>query len=200
MSLDCRDVVQKVTLHLSAHPNASLPIVAERLGIAGQIIEDALHEIEGISFKEFQANKRLERAFHQLGERSTAVDGPYEMTRARRRLAIPKATVKYRTPHFWNRNPSYSSQCPLVDFSSEGLAFLVDEAPQSPKHLSLLMKFPGEEEEVRAEGRVIYTVATGIAGYRYRVGIQFLPFADQKGCNSPKTRETLVRIEKAYSS
>ncbi len=199
MGLDCREVVQKVDSHLAAHPKATLQIVAEELGTTAQSIEEALREAEGVSFHEFQANKRLEQAFNQLGTRSTAIDGPYEMTRVRPRLAIPKATVKYRKRSFWNRNPSYSSQCPLIDFSSEGLAFLADEAPKPGKQVSLLLKVPGKDDDLPVEGRVVYSVATGIAGFRYRAGIQFSPFADRRGCNTPKTLEILVAIEKTYS-
>jgi hypothetical protein len=51
------------------------------------------------------------------------------------------------------------------------------------------------EEEVRVDGNVIYTVATGIAGYRHRVGVEFLPFAARRGCNDPKVLEVIVQFE-----
>lgn len=199
MSSDYREVVQKIDSHLAVHPNASLQIVAERLGISGQIVEEALREIEGVSYGEFQANKRLAQAFKQLGEVSTAANGPYETNRARRRLTISKATVKYQTQSLWMRKSNCSEQCPLVDLSSEGLAFLADQALKPGKQVSLFLKLPGEQETLPIKGRVIYTVATGIAGYRNRIGIQFLPFAERKGCNALKTLETLVKVEKTYA-
>jgi AraC-like DNA-binding protein len=177
-----------------------LQIAADRLGISGQEIEDALRDQEGVSFEEFVANRRLEQAFQQLGERSPAADGPYEVIRARRRVLIPKTTVKYQVHGFLFRKSEYSNQCPLVDLSSEGLAFLSDEAPKPPKSVSLLLKFPGGESALRVEGRVVYLVATGIAGYRYRVGVKFLPFAHERGCNDPKTLDILHNLEKTYDS
>jgi hypothetical protein len=198
MTLDHSDIVQQVDLQIKAHPNATLQIIAQRLGIAEQLIIDALKEVEGLSFQEYQAARRLDQAFNQLGEFSIAANGPSER-RARRRIVIPKATVKYRIHGFWNRGDSYSNPCPLVDFSSAGLALLADESAQFQKRISLILKFPGEEETVRVEGKVAYSVATGIAGYRFRIGIQFLPFGKQKGGNSPEAFDVLTRIEKIYT-
>jgi hypothetical protein len=200
MTYDSREVIRKLDAHLAAHAKTTLQIAAERLGISGEVIEAALREQEGVSFQEFLANKRLEQAFKQLGERSPAADGPYEITRARKRVLIPKTTVKYQVHGFLFRKSEYSNQCPLVDLSSEGLAFLSDEAPKPPKRVSLLLKFPGGESELRVEGQVVYLVATGIAGYRYRVGIRFLPFDQRRGCNDPKTLDILHNLEKTYDS
>ena len=133
------------------------------------------------------------------GEISPAADGPYEKIRARRRLIIPKTTVRYQVHRLWIRKSSYSNQCPLVDVSSDGLAFLADQALRPRQRVSLLLKFPREEEILRLEGREVYAVATGIAGYRYRIGIRFLPFAERRGSNTPKALDVLLRIEKAFS-
>ncbi len=198
MNLDSHDVVQKVNTHLVAYPNATLRSVAERLGIAGKIIEDALREIEGVTFQEFQAGKRMIHAFEQLGQINPAAIGFQETNRARRRWIIPKTTVRYQTHILWIRKSSFSNAWPLADLSTDGLAFFADQAPRPGQHISLLLKFPGGEEIPQLEGRVVYAVATGIAGYRYRVGIQFLPFTDRKGCNSTKALEVLVNMEKTY--
>jgi hypothetical protein len=199
MSLDYREVVQKIDSHLAVHPNASLQIIAGKLGIAVQDLEKALREIEGVSFSEFKANKRLAQAFRQLGEVSPAANGPYEINRARRRLTIPKATVQYQAHRLWLRKTGYSDQCPLVDLSREGLAFLADQVLKSGKQISLLLRIPGESEIPPLTGHIVYAVATGIAGYRYRIGIQFLPFAERRGCNSLKILEILVKVEKTYA-
>ena len=200
MNPDLSELVKKVDDQLTAHPNATLRIVAEKLVTTEDRIEEALQNIEGLSFREYQDNKRLVQAFKQLGEFSPAADGPYELTRSRRRLMIPKTTVQYRQRRFWKRKSSYSDRCPLVDFSCEGLAFLADSALKAKDRLSLLLKFPDEDEAIRLDGCVVYAVATGIAGYRYRIGIQYLPFAEKRGFNSTNTLDALVRLEKTYSS
>ncbi len=199
MSSDYREIIRNVEQQLSVHPNAGLRIIADRLGTTAKVIEEALLDIEGITFQEYRDRKRLENAFRQLGEKSPAADGPYEITRACRRWFVPTATVRYRIHRFWMRKSDYSSQCPLVDLSQSGLAFLDDQALESGRRLSLLLKSPSREKTVQLEGRVVYSVATGIAGYRYRIGIQFLPFAERNGCNSPKALEVLVELEKTHA-
>jgi hypothetical protein len=198
MSLDRDDIIRQVEFLLKAHPNATLPIIAQMMGIAEQLITDALREAEGLSFQEYRAARLLDQAFSQLGEFSIAASGPAER-RAQRRAIIPKATVKYRIHGFWNRSESFSDPCPLVDFGCDGLALLTDESVEPQKQLSLIIKFPGEEETVQVEGCVVYAVATGIAGFRYRLGIQFLPFGKHKGGNTLKALDTLTRIEKIYT-
>ncbi len=200
MNLNHGDIVQQVDSQLKAHPNAILQTVAQKLGISEQSIENALREIEGLSFQEYQANKRLERAFGQMGELSIAANGPWEDRRAKKRTIIPKAAARYRICGFWGRKSEYSSQCPLVDFSSDGLAFLADEFVQPQKRIEVALKFPGEESEIQVQGNIVYSVATGITGYRYRIGIQFLPFGKQKGINTPKAQEALTRLEKIHAS
>jgi len=199
MSIDRTEIVQKVDSQLAVHPNITLPIIAERLGIKDEAIEKALLEVEGLSFQEFRANRRLEQAFKQLGEISIAANGPWEAIRARRRLNIPKATVKYKIRSFWNRETDYSNQCPLVDISRDGLAFLADQDPGHKKRISMLLKLPGEEGALQIEGRIMYAVATGIAGFRYRVGVQFMAFSERRGCNTLKALDVLTRIEETYS-
>jgi hypothetical protein len=75
------------------------------------------------------------------------------------------------------------------------LALLADIAPFPGKRVSLLLKFPDRGEQLRVEGNVVYSVASGIAGYRHRIGIEFLPFAERRGCNSPKVLEALAQVE-----
>ncbi len=195
-----REVVQKLRTHLIAHPHTTLQIAAERLGLTGEVIEEALREQEGVTFQEFLANLKLEQAFQQLGEHHPAADGPYEITRARRRVLFPRSTVEYQVHRFWLFKSEQSHPCPLVDLSSEGLAFLTDEPPAPEERVTLFMKFPGSETTLRVKGTVVYSLATGIAGYRCRVGIKFLPFADRRGCNDLKTREILLNIEKTHDA
>jgi len=172
-----------------------LQIIAGKLELSTQDIENALREADGMSFQEFQQGRRLNEAFRQLGTDRIAPLGPWEKSRLRRRMIIPRTTVQYRIRSLWNYGRSYSDPCPLVDLSSGGLAFLADVSLQPGKHMSLLLKFPDKEEPLRVEGNSVYAVATGIAGYRNRIGIQFLPFAERRGCNSLKVLEALTQFE-----
>jgi len=73
MTLDSQEVIQRVNSHLAAHPNATLQVVAEKLGITGQSIEQILRKVEGATFEEFRENKRLDQALRLL--EASASDG-----------------------------------------------------------------------------------------------------------------------------
>ena len=196
--MDSQEVIQKVSSHLTAHPNAALQVVAEKLGITGQSIEQILREVEGASFEEFRENKRLTHALGLLEASRVAASAPYEKARTRQRFIIPKTTVRYEVHSLWIRKSGFSNPCPVVDLSIEGLSFLADDAPKSGKWVSLLLQLPAREDALRVEGHVVYAVATGIAGYRYRVGIKFRPFAERRGCNTLKILHVLVKFEKTF--
>lgn len=199
MGEDFAEIVQKVDSYLQMHPNISLHLLSKRLGIEPSVIEEALHVTEDITYREFQEEKRLAQAFEHMGLMSPAANGPYEIVRARQRLVIPRATVRYGIPGFWSRKIEYSNPCPLMDLSRDGLALLTDYALKANKRIVTLLKFQ-EEEILRVEGRIVYAVATGIAGYRYRIGIRFLPFSGEKGCNDLKTLDVLTKIENVLTS
>jgi len=176
--MDSREISQKVESFLVLHPKATLASTAARLGLSPSEIERALQETDGTSFQDFQQNWKLQEAFKQLGSERAVPPGPWEKTRAHPRKIVPKTTVRYRVRSFWKSRLSYSNPCPLVDLSSGGLGFLADDAPGPGKRLSLLLKFPEKGEEVPAEGKVVYKVATGVAGFRYRVGVQFIQLVE----------------------
>jgi AraC-like DNA-binding protein len=196
MTLDSQEVIQKINSHLAAHPNAALQVVAEKLGITGQSVEQILREVEGASFEEFRENKRLDQALRLIEASGSAA--PNEKIRTRPRFIIPRTTVKYQAHSLWIRKPVFSNPCPLVDLSREGLAFLADYAPKLGMWVSLRLKFPGREDILQVEGHVVYAVATGIAGYRYRVGIKFWPFANRGGCNALKALDVLIDFERTF--
>jgi len=195
LTMDSAEILEKLESFLALHPNAALPIAAARLGLEPKAIEEALREIEGKSFEEFRHSRKLAEAFKHICADTTVPAGPWEKTRARPRMIIPRTTVKYRICSLWFFQRDFSEPCPLVDLSSGGLAFLTDVAPLPGKRISMLLKFPEKQHALRVDGNVVYTVATGIAGYRQRIGVQFLPFAEKRGCNNPKVLEALVEFE-----
>jgi hypothetical protein len=192
--MDAREICQKVESFLASHPKAALPIVTEKLGLTHKQIEQALCEVEGISFEQFRQSRRLAEAFRELGVDRVVPLGPWETPRVRSRIIIPRTTVRWRVRSLWTGR-AYSGPCPLCDLSGGGLAFLADTPTLPGKRVSLLLKFPEREEEFRLEGRAVYAVATGIAGYRYRTGIEFLPFGQRRGCNSPKILDAIRQFE-----
>ena len=193
--MDSREICQKIESFLISHPKAAVQIIAERLGLSRSEIEQAVREAEGLSLEEFRRRKRLMEAFKQLGADRVVPYGPWEKARLRTRIIIPRTSVQYSVHHFWRIRPSFSAPCPLVNLSSGGLAFLADVALMPGKQVSLLLKLQEKEEGLRLLGKVVYAVATGIAGYSWRIGIQFLQFAERRGCNNPKVLEALVQFD-----
>jgi hypothetical protein len=193
--MDPHEIAAKVESFLVLHPVATLASTADRLGLSPAEVEQALLEADGTSFQQFRQNCRLREAFKQLGADCAVPPGPWEKTRSSPRQIIPKTTVRYCVRSFWSRSSNLSNPCPLLDLSSRGLGFLADDAPVPGKRVSLFLKFSEREEDLRVEGKVVYTVATGIAGFRHRIGVQFLPFAERRGCNSPKVLKVLVEFE-----
>jgi len=193
--MDSSEICRKMEAFLASHPNAALPIVAAKLGLTREEIEQAVRESDLKSYDEFRQRCRLTQAFNQLGSEKIIPPGPWEKRSSPRRI-IPGITVKYRIHGFWPFGGSFSGPCPLVDLSGGGLALLADSAPRPGKRVSLLLKSPEREQALCVEGNIVYTVATGVAGYRHRVGIQFLPFAEKRGCNSPRVLEILTQFER----
>jgi hypothetical protein len=189
--MDSKEIAQKVESFLQFHPNASLTHASDRLRFSTQDIEEALREARGMHFEEFRENLKLNEALRQLGETRIMPLGSWEETRYHPRKVIPRTTVRYRVRNFWNPTRNFSRPYPLVDLSCGGLALLSDVVPALHKRVSLHLKFPDVIDELQLEGRVIYAVATGIAGFRHRIGIQFLPFGDRRGYNHPRDLETL---------
>jgi len=193
--MELGEILQQLESFLATHPNAALPIAAGRLGLEPKQIENALREIEGQSFEEFRRSCKLAEAFKQIGADKTVPTGHWEKTRLRPRRIIPRTTVRYRFRAVWLFTRRFSKPCPLVDLSSGGLAFLADAAPLPGKRISMLLKFPDREQALQVDGNVVYTVATGVAGYRKRIGVQFLPFNERRGSNSPRVLEVLLEFE-----
>jgi AraC-like DNA-binding protein len=198
--MEHREIIQKLNSHLAVHPRATLQVVAESIGISPQNIEQILSEIEGKSFQEFRESKRLAQAFELLGASEAPANETWEKQRSRPRMIIPQTAVKYRIYGFWFRKRSFSDPCPVIDLNSGGLAFLTDIAPKPGKRVLILLTLPGRKETLRLKGRAVYAVATGIAGYRYRVGIKLLPYAARRGCNTPDALDVLVGFEKDYNA
>jgi hypothetical protein len=195
MNVDSRMIFRDIDSILEKYPNATSRSIAEKLGRTRQEIEQVIRETEGKSLQEYRASKRLAVAFKQLGASRTGAGGPWEKERTRPRVIIPKTTVQYSVYRFRIFKGAYSNPCPLVDLSAGGLAFLDDFSLVPGARVSLLIAFPKKESQLKVEGRVVYAVATGIAGFRWRIGIQFLPFAAKKGYNDPKILEVLKKFE-----
>jgi hypothetical protein len=97
--------------------------------------------------------------------------------------------------HAWLLVKTVFQSMSVIDLNSGGISFLADIAPITRKRHPCSCD-TRSTEAIRIEGCVAYAVATGISGYRYRIGIQFMPFAPKRGCNKPEVFDLLVQCEK----
>jgi hypothetical protein len=197
MNLDPDEVLIKVDDYLTGHPNATLRVVAGKLGIKMHVLEVILREKAGMTFSEFKDNKRLEQAinFLKVSETGAKVFGEDQQTQPLG--IIPKTLVRYRIRSLWFRKCSFSRWCPIVNLNSDELAFLADLPPKTGKRVLLLMKTPGKADLLRLKGVVASALATNILGYRYRVGVKFLPFSDRGRWNTREALDLLKKLEKS---
>jgi AraC-like DNA-binding protein len=200
MTVDTHEILQKIEAHLESHTNATLQSVAETLGIPGPEIEQILNELEHKSFHELREKRRLSQAFNLLSTYDPPISGPWKEQRARPRIFVPWTTIIYSVHNYGICENSYSNPCPVASLNIHGLAFLADQFLKPGNLVSLLLTLPEEKESHPVKGYIIYSIETDIAGYCHRMGIQFLPFAEWKGCNSPKVLDVLAKYEKDYQS
>jgi hypothetical protein len=189
------DFLQQLDAYLNDHPKAALRLIEEKFGLSIEEIETILREAEYASLKEFQENRRLIQAFNQIVARGTAINAPQESRRRLPRRIIPRTTVQYCIRHCWFGKKSFSSAWPVIDLNSRGISFLADESLKPGKRISLLLMLPNQAKAIHIDGRTIYAIATGIAGYRYRIGTKFVRFSFKYGYRKPVTLEIFDEFE-----
>ena len=67
MGHNLREVYAKVDASLSENPTITLADLKEKLQLPGQVIEQAVLMVQGISFREYRENRRLSQALMLLG-------------------------------------------------------------------------------------------------------------------------------------
>ena len=86
----------------------------------------------------------------------------------------------------------------MVDVGKGGLAFLTDRPPRADR-ITLLFRYPSEEDGLLLEGRVVYRAPRSHRiGLRYRVGVEFLPFSAEPGDNALEALAVLDKLERTY--
>lgn len=162
-------------------------------------IERAVREIGCVPFRGYREKKQLAQALKILEKKGNAAPCSIHDTN-RQRLTIPGATVRYVLGGRGILKSGYSNACPMINLSRGGLAFLASRPAKPGTKVSLIVSFSEKGEPLRLEGRIVYGVAVDIAGYQYRLGIKFQPFAMKRGCNTPEALETIARLERIHFS
>ena len=112
------------------------------------------------------------------------------------RFEIPDAKAKYRKTGLLVLVKGLSKAHPVVNVSKGGVAFLCDETLGEGAKVSVQLLAPNEppldmQGHVRWRGK-----AQGRSDSI--VGVQFAPFGEKKGHNSPAALDVLRRLETTY--
>ena len=116
------------------------------------------------------------------------------------RFVVPGATVSLEMGGLGQRRKDLSSKerSPVVDLSKGGMSFLTDSPPRLSR-VVLLLAYSEEEDPIRLEGRIVYFMPRGAGlSYRYRVGVEFIPFTRRRGHNSLESLGRLERLEMTF--
>jgi AraC-like DNA-binding protein len=198
--MDLRELSRNIDSRITQNPNLTSRRLAQELGVTAQLIEQAVREVDGVSFREYRENRRLALALRMLEEkRKESAAGYYRFQRAESRVTLPGATVAYLLRGRGIRKFDFSDFHPLIDLSGIGMAFLSDRPSKPGRTASFLIKYDDTKDALRLEGNIVYAVATDTTGSQYRIGVRFLPFDAQKGCNLPESLAILKQLKQAAS-
>jgi len=121
--------------------------------------------------------------------------------RACERFIVPGSFLSYQVHGLLGRPKKFPEETfYLVDLSKGGLAFLLNKTLKIGTVISILLYFSEKEEPILLKGTVVYSMLHAGIINQYRIGVQFHPFGDKKGYNSPESLKILERLENTYGS
>lgn len=115
------------------------------------------------------------------------------------RFKIPGATLSYKKSGFFSASPEYEDEyCPILDLSLGGLKFLTQKNLKVNTKLNIKISYHEKDGSFYLAGKVKWTISNPGFSYKYQVGIQFNPYGDKEGLNSPKEYAKIKRLEWKY--
>jgi len=120
--------------------------------------------------------------------------------RACSRFELPGATLSYKKIGFFSFSPDYEDECcPILDLSLGGLRFLTQNNLKIKTKLRIKVSYHEKEGSFHLGGKVKWTISHPGFSYKYQVGIQFLPYGDREGLNSPEDYAKIKTLEWKYA-
>ena len=195
--MDLRELFDNVDGRLAFQPDATPRVIAHELKVRIKDIEQAVREVEGVSFHEYVQNKKLVHALRMI-EKGIWSDKNENVTgrRANPRLTISGAVVRFLVRGRGIQKAHFSQPYPVLDLGRGGIAFLADRPAKPDNQISLLLSIAKDEKDLRVEGKIVYSTPVGGTGYGYRIGVRFQPFAAKKGFNPPEVEQVLDATRK----
>ena len=195
-----RDLFSKVEAVLAGDPDRTLHDLAQELGVSDWVIERAIREVAGVSFRGLREGRLLAlQLVTSMPPMPTNPAAGHEKQRVVRRFIVPGATVCCQVRRPGLSRPDFSMPSPLASLSRIGLAFLCDNPPKPGSRVSVLLTSAQDEVQLQLESTAVGAVPSNIPGYRYHAAVQFQPFTTGRG-NSPEALEIIRKLEKTYCS
>ena len=116
------------------------------------------------------------------------------------RFEIPGATLQYKKAGFFSASPDYEDEfCPILDLSLGGIRFLTQHNLKVNTKLSIKVSYNENDGSFHLNGKVKWTISNPGFSYKYQVGVQFNPYGDKEGLNSPEEYAKIKTLEWKYA-
>ncbi|MBN2206965.1 MAG: PilZ domain-containing protein [Candidatus Aminicenantes bacterium] len=121
--------------------------------------------------------------------------------RACDRFRVPGAVAGYRILSSRNPRKGFDEEtCPVFDLSRGGLCFWTQEPLGIDQKIYLEITVPGEASPLGLYGAARWIRPNPGLAYKHQVGVQFNPYGDKKGQNSPVALIRLTALEESYAA
>jgi Tfp pilus assembly protein PilZ len=115
------------------------------------------------------------------------------------RFEIPGATLSYKKTGFFSTSPNYEDEyCPILDLSLGGLRFLTQKNLKVNTKLSMKVTYQEDGSSFYMSGKIKWIISNPGFSYKYQVGIQFNPYGEKEGLNSPEEFTKIKSLEWKY--
>lgn len=114
-----------------------------------------------------------------------------------RRFHILGTTVTYeQKKHLISKVKYGEVDCPVLDLSRGGVRFVGDNLLKIDSKILVKILFPDDKTPLLLSGRVRWISINPGQSYKYQTGVQFDPFGEKRGLNSPRCLAKLIELEK----
>ncbi|NIM91701.1 MAG: PilZ domain-containing protein [Candidatus Aminicenantes bacterium] len=116
------------------------------------------------------------------------------------RFEVPGATVIYQEKKLFSAQEKDEEEFwPVLDMSRGGFRFLCQKPLKSNTRAYLKISIPGESAPMNLTGQVRWTSFNPGKSYKYQIGVQFNPYGEESGQNSPENLERLIALENKFT-
>lgn len=117
------------------------------------------------------------------------------------RFEIPGATLSYKKSGLLFSSPEYDDEyCPILDLSLGGIRFLTQKNLKVNTRIIMKVSYHENDGSFHLSGKVKWIMPNPGFSYRFQVGVQFNPYGDKEGLNSPEEFAKIKTLEGKYGN